>query len=105
LDTAAPHTSQHSSQSHLPEKTRQELPLKISPYPGHQFRVRHQYTDAAVEVFPMAGEEAVHMEVFEEEEDAVSGKSILPERSLAISVKKSDQNPLFGKNILSVHPL
>jgi len=53
----------------------------------------------------MAGEEAVHMEVFEEEEDAVSGKSILPERSLAISVKKSDQNPLFGKNILSVHPL
>ena len=53
----------------------------------------------------MAGEEAVHLEVEGEEGDAVSGKSILPERSLAISLHKPDQNPLFGKSILSVHPL
>jgi len=82
LDTAAPHTGPHSSQSHLPEKTRQEPPLKISPYTSHQFRVRHPYTDSVVEEYPMAGDEDVHLEVLEEEGDVVSGESILPERSL-----------------------
>ena len=75
------------------------------PYFSHLFRVRHPYTEQVVEEYPMAGEEAVHLEVEGEEGDAVSGKSILPERSLAISLHKPDQNPLFGKSILSVHPL
>lgn len=34
----------------------------------------------------MAGDEDVHLEVLEEEGDAVSGESILPERSLTISL-------------------
>jgi len=75
------------------------------PYFSHLFRVRHPYTDEVVEEYPMAGEESVHMEVLEEERVVVSGKSILPERSLAISLHKPDQNSLFGKSILSVHPL
>jgi len=76
LDTAAPHTSPQSSQLHLPEKTRQELPLKISPYISHRFMVRHPYTEQVVEEYPMAGEEAVHLEAVGEEGDAVSGKSV-----------------------------
>lgn len=44
------------------------------PYFSHLFRVRHPYTDEVVEEYPMAGEEAVHMEALEEEGDAVSGK-------------------------------
>jgi hypothetical protein len=44
------------------------------PYISHQFRVKHQYTDAVVEEYPMAGDEDVHLEVREEEGDDVSGK-------------------------------
>lgn len=46
------------------------------PYFSHLFRVRHPYTEQVVEEYPMAGEEAVHLEVLEEEGDAVSGKSV-----------------------------
>ena len=46
------------------------------PYFSHLFRVRHPYTDEVVEEYPMAGEEAVHLEVEGEEGDAVSGKSV-----------------------------
>lgn len=46
------------------------------PYFSHLFRVRHPYTEQVVEEYPMAGEEAVHLEVEGEEGDAVSGKSV-----------------------------